>query len=122
MKAGKRGVAIVGTGLIARFHAQAVKASEKVELVAAVDIAKDRVEKFAAEFGCRAFSDLAAALAGGHPLGAACAAIMIKYLSLGTETMNGALYSREMGEITLALILYCCACLALLSGKGGRKA
>ena len=65
MKAGKRGVAIVGTGLIARFHAQAVKASEKVELVAAVDIAKDRVEKFAAEFGCRAFSDFDAALAGG---------------------------------------------------------
>lgn len=28
----KRGVVIVGSGLIARFHAQAVRASEKLEL------------------------------------------------------------------------------------------
>ena len=64
----------------------------------------------------------AAALAGGHPLGAACTAILIKYLSLGAETMGGALFSQEMGEAILALILYCCACLALGRGKGGRKA
>ncbi len=64
----------------------------------------------------------AAALAGGHPLGAVCAAVMIKYLSLGAETMNGALFSQEMGELTLALILYCCACLAFRRGKGGWKA
>ena len=63
----------------------------------------------------------AAALAGGHPLRAACAAIMIKYLSLGMETMNSALFSPEIGEGMLALILYCCACFAL-RGKGGRKA
>ena len=64
----------------------------------------------------------AAALAGGNPLGAVCAAVAVKYLSLGAEALNGALFSREMGELTLALILYCCACLAFLSGKGGRKA
>lgn len=64
----------------------------------------------------------AAALAGGHPLGAVCAAILIKYLSLGAETMNGAVFPQEMGEAVLALILYCCACFMLLRGKGGRKA
>ena len=64
----------------------------------------------------------AAALAGGHPLGAVCAAIVIKYLALGAETMNSALFSPEMGEGMLALILYGCACFALGCGKGGRKA
>ena len=45
------GVAIVGTGLIARFHADAVKASGKLRLVACVDIDRDRAERFAAEHG-----------------------------------------------------------------------
>lgn len=62
----------------------------------------------------------AAALAGGNPLGAACAAVAVKYLSLGAETMNSTLFSREMSELALALVLYCCACLALNRGKGGR--
>jgi len=56
------GVAIVGTGLIARFHANAVKASDKLRLVACVDIDPARAEKFAAEYGCAAFTDLEAAL------------------------------------------------------------
>lgn len=64
----------------------------------------------------------AAALAGGHPLGAVCAAIMIQYLSLGAETMNSAAFPQEMAEAVLALILFCCACLMLRRGKGERKA
>lgn len=64
----------------------------------------------------------AAALAGGHPLGAVVAAVAVKYLSLGAGTMNGAIFSPETGEAILALILYCCAALALNRGKGGRKA
>ena len=64
----------------------------------------------------------AAALAGGHPLGAVLAAAAVKYLSLGAGAMNGAVFSPEMGEAVLALILYCCACFALRRGKGGRKA
>ena len=63
----------------------------------------------------------AAALAGGHPLGAAIAAVAVKYLSLGAGAMNGAAFSPEMGEAILALILYCCAALAL-GRNGGRKA
>ena len=62
MKNQKTGVVVVGTGLIARFHAQAVKASAKLELVAAVDLVRERAEKFAAEFGCAAYEDVDAAL------------------------------------------------------------
>ena len=64
----------------------------------------------------------AAALAGGHPLAAAAAAAAVRYLSLGAETMNGPLFTREMGEAVLAVILYCCAGLSLRRGKGERKA
>ena len=64
----------------------------------------------------------AAALAGGNPLGAVCAAVVVQYLSLGAAAMNGALFAREIGEMAPALILYCCACFALLRRKGGKKA
>ena len=64
----------------------------------------------------------AAALAGGHPIGAVFAAVGIGYLSVGAETMNSALFSKETGEAVLALILYCCACFALRPGKGGEEA
>ena len=63
----------------------------------------------------------AAALAGGNLLGAPFAAIAVKYLSLGAETMNGAVFSPEIGELILALILYSCAAFVLRHGKGGRK-
>ena len=56
------GVAIVGTGLIAKFHANAVKASAKLRLVACVDIDRARAEAFAAEQGCAPYTDLDAAL------------------------------------------------------------
>ena len=59
------GVVIVGTGLIARFHANAVKASEKLRLVACVDIDRARAEKFAGEHGCEAYADLDQALSRG---------------------------------------------------------
>ena len=58
------GVVIVGTGLIAKFHANAVKASGKLRLAACVDIDRARAERFAAEHGCTAYADLDAALAG----------------------------------------------------------
>ena len=57
------GVAIVGTGLIARFHADAVKASDRLRLVACVDIDRDRAGRFAAEHGCDAAMDIDDALA-----------------------------------------------------------
>lgn len=45
------GVAIVGTGLIARFHAQAVNASAKLRLTVVVNPIEGQGESFAAEFG-----------------------------------------------------------------------
>ena len=51
------GVIIVGTGLIARFHAQAVNASEKLRLIAVVHPVKGRGDAFAAEFGVPLFHD-----------------------------------------------------------------
>ena len=56
------GVALVGTGLIARFHAQAVSASEKLRLVAAVHPVPGRGETFAAAFGVPLIRDYDEAL------------------------------------------------------------
>lgn len=64
----------------------------------------------------------AAALANGNPLGTVCAAVIVQSLSLGAETLRGPLFTVEMGETALALILYGCACFALRRGKGGWKA
>ena len=60
---GKRGVVIIGSGLIARFHAQAVKASAKLELRGFCDtFSPESAQKAAAEFGGEAWGDLDAAL------------------------------------------------------------
>ena len=54
----RRGVVIVGSGLIARFHAQAVKASERLELKGFCDtFSRAGAERAAAEFGGRAWGD-----------------------------------------------------------------
>lgn len=88
-------------------------------LLGAVDQLPDLSLAFA---GPGLYGLAAAALAAGHPFGAALTAVGIRYLSLGAETVNGALFTKETGELTLALILYCAACLALKRGKGGRRA
>jgi predicted dehydrogenase len=57
------GFGLVGTGLIAPFHAKALKASEVAELVAASDLAPDRLAAFTAEFGCKSYATLEEMLA-----------------------------------------------------------
>jgi predicted dehydrogenase len=52
------GFGLLGTGLIAPFHAKALKASEVAELVAASDVVPDRLAAFAAEFGCKGYATL----------------------------------------------------------------
>lgn len=49
---------IVGTGLIAKFHAQAVNASEKLQLAGFVGRSKEKSERLAAEFGGEAWDNL----------------------------------------------------------------
>jgi len=59
----KRGVVIVGSGLIARFHAQAVKASGRLELRGFCNPhSPAHAQEIAAEFGGEAWGDLDAAL------------------------------------------------------------
>lgn len=51
------GVAVIGTGLIARFHAQAVNASAKLKLVAFVNPTEGHGDEFAAGFGVPLYRD-----------------------------------------------------------------
>ena len=64
MESGKEpvGVALVGTGLIARFHAQAVRASGKLRLAVAVNPIAGKGDEFAAEFGVPLIRDYDEAL------------------------------------------------------------
>lgn len=52
------GFGLLGTGLIAPFHARALQASSRARLVAAVDLDGGRLKKFTSEFGCRGYSSL----------------------------------------------------------------
>ena len=61
-----KGVVIVGSGLIARFHAQAVRASGKLELKGFCDpFSPDGAKRAAAEFGVAAWGDFGSAFASG---------------------------------------------------------
>jgi predicted dehydrogenase len=50
--------ALVGTGLVADFHAQALQASDKAELVGATDLNAEALAKFAAKYSCEAIASL----------------------------------------------------------------
>ena len=57
------GFAIVGCGVIAPMHAEAIKSLPNAELRAVVDVVPEQARKRAEEFGGTAYSDLAEALA-----------------------------------------------------------
>lgn len=57
------GFAIIGTGMIAKFHARAVKDIVGARLVAVCSRERQRAEAFAAEFGCAAYTELERVLA-----------------------------------------------------------
>ncbi len=52
------GFGIVGSGMIARIHAQAIQAQEHGRLLACCDVRQDAAETFAREFGCRAYGSM----------------------------------------------------------------
>ncbi len=56
------GFGLLGTGLVAPFHAQALRASAHAELVAAADVDPERLAKFSVEFGCSGYPTLEAML------------------------------------------------------------
>ncbi len=59
------GFGIVGLGMIADFHAQAIQATEKGELVAGFEVVQDKADRFADKYGCKCYSSLSAFLE--HP-------------------------------------------------------
>ncbi len=52
----KVGYGIIGTGMIAAFHAQALAQIPEAQLVAVCDAIPDRAKSFAEKYGCRALS------------------------------------------------------------------
>jgi len=52
------GFGLLGAGLIAPFHARALRASQKAKLVAASDVNRERLDRFVAEFPCAACGSL----------------------------------------------------------------
>ena len=57
-KNGSIGFGLLGAGLVAPFHARSLNDSEKCHLVAVTDLDKERADKFADEFGCKAYYSL----------------------------------------------------------------
>jgi UDP-N-acetyl-2-amino-2-deoxyglucuronate dehydrogenase len=57
------GFGIVGCGMISSFHARAIADVRGANLVACFDTREPAAEKFAAEYGCKAYTDLDAMLA-----------------------------------------------------------
>jgi len=52
------GFAIIGTGMISRFHAKAIEDVRGAKLVACYDRGAEYAEKFAKEVGCKAYANL----------------------------------------------------------------
>jgi UDP-N-acetyl-2-amino-2-deoxyglucuronate dehydrogenase len=52
------GFGLLGTGLIAPFHAKAIRASSGARLVAAADTVADRLAKFTGDFNCKGYASL----------------------------------------------------------------
>ena len=57
------GFGLLGTGLIAPFHAKAIQASSVARLVGAADTDAARLEKFTGQFSCKGYATLAEMLA-----------------------------------------------------------
>ncbi len=57
------GFAIVGTGMISRFHARAIEDVRGAKLVACCDMAAERAQQFADEVGCAPYADMKEMLA-----------------------------------------------------------
>jgi len=120
----RRGVVIVGTGLIARFHAQAVNASEKLELKGFCDLfSLDGAKRAADEFGGEAWGDLKSAFSadgvgmatvatasGGHDEAVFAAAecgtpvLVEKPLSIGVRRIDAMIEASKKANVPLGCI------------------
>ena len=120
----RRGVVIVGTGLIARFHAQAVNASDKLELKGFCDLfSLDGAKRAADEFGGEAWGDLKSAFSaagvgmatvatasGGHDEAVFAAAecgtpvLVEKPLSIGVRRIDAMIEACKKANVPLGCI------------------
>lgn len=62
MRDSRVGFGLLGAGLIAPFHARALKASKVAELIAVADVDPNRLARMTGEFGCAGYSSLDAML------------------------------------------------------------
>jgi predicted dehydrogenase len=62
MRDSRVGFGLLGAGLIAPFHARALKASKVAELIAVADVDPARLSKMTEAFGCKGYSSLDAML------------------------------------------------------------
>jgi predicted dehydrogenase len=53
----KLGFGLLGTGLVAPFHAKAILNSDKCELIAVTDIDQERARKFSEAYHCKSYDD-----------------------------------------------------------------
>jgi UDP-N-acetyl-2-amino-2-deoxyglucuronate dehydrogenase len=60
------GIGIVGTGLIAEFHARAISKAQGAHLAAVMSRTSERAAAFGERFGCRGYDSLEALLADPH--------------------------------------------------------
>lgn len=58
-----KGFGLIGCGAIARLHAKAIAGIEKAKLIGVYDYSYEYAEKFAKEFGCKAYESLETLLA-----------------------------------------------------------
>jgi UDP-N-acetyl-2-amino-2-deoxyglucuronate dehydrogenase len=56
------GFGLLGTGLVAPFHAKGLLNSQKGALIAAAEVSQERLDKFTSEFGCKGYTSLEAML------------------------------------------------------------
>ena len=63
MRHSRVGFGLLGAGLIAPFHARALRASQSTELIGVADLDPNRLAKITGEFGCTAYASLDAMLA-----------------------------------------------------------
>jgi predicted dehydrogenase len=62
MRDSRVGFGLLGAGLIAPFHAKALKASKVADLIAVADVDPNRLAKMTGEFGCKGYASLDAML------------------------------------------------------------
>jgi predicted dehydrogenase len=85
-------VAVVGAGVMGKYHAANYRALRQAELVAVVDPDVDRRTEAAAEFGCRTYGDIESLLAAENIDVASVAAPTAMHYSLSRQLLEAGIH------------------------------